>query len=429
MDHDGADISFDSSMSSVSASASASSSRSLFVTDDNVATLSFSDVAHNHSCTFKTNHDTNDISTVALDKRTKVPNALFRGKSNLQTYTISFPSSQEIGLQFVQVPISKSVLYHHDPFLASRNLKKENRIRCFSDGAALDLAVVNEHEDRLESKNLSSTFATSRNGSAGVGQKSIRNVGQPFGGLTHSKSFPHHHTNKSSSFTIVENMFGFHSKMHKSKDDDAKVKHRPDHSTTCSNTAIVVSDFEGFDTSSYVRPTIGARLIAINDQSLLEGQWTVEKVTAVLKDIKAQSHGANIVDRDIVLTFRNDPINGKLPKKIKILEEQNTCERTLVLEKEDSIQTDHCQQDNCKPGMDESFHVSSQDCKNAKVSTGVSSPVHTGPSKDGKDKKNSLSFFNLDSFTSKKDNDNFMSFFGITITKQSDSNSKLTSKN
>lgn len=415
-DGNGVDVSFNSLESSSSSSLS-SSSRSLFVTDDNVATLSFSDAIHNDDAgTATASNSRTELNTLdKMNSKMSNPLLLCRSKSNLQTYTISFPSSREIGLQFVQVPLSSSP---RDSMLTLRRQKKDNRTRCFSDGATLDLAVVNEHEERLESKSLFSTL-THRHGTTGIRNKKELSSDGLF---THSKSFPshhHHNTNKSSSFTIVENMFsGFHSKSHKLKDDNDNLKHRSDHhSTTCcsSKAAILVADFQGFNTSLHIRPTVGARLIAINDQSLLEGQWTVEKVTATLKDIKAQNHEANNDDCDIVLTFRNDPISGKLPKKT-LEEHKKPSEITVVPEKEDIVNTDH-KQDSCKTSIDESSsHVSIRD--------GTELEDSTNPSKDGKDKKSSLSFFNLDSFTPRKDHDNLMSFFGITITKQSDNKSK-----
>eukprot|EP00979_Chaetoceros_neogracilis_P015587 scaffold6191_cov113-Chaetoceros_neogracile.AAC.1 len=57
--------------------------------------------------------------------------------------------------------------------------------------------------------------------------------------------------------------------------------------SSTAQSAILVQDFQGFDTSTNVRPTVGARLIAINDQSLLQGSWTLEIVINLLEGQRA----------------------------------------------------------------------------------------------------------------------------------------------
>jgi len=75
--------------------------------------------------------------------------------------------------------------------------------------------------------------------------------------------------------------------------------------------AFLVKDFQGFDTSLNVRPTLGARLIAIDGILVTEGRWSMEKVLKILSENQED-------DGKVVLTFRNDPLNKEQKKILEI---------------------------------------------------------------------------------------------------------------
>uniref|UniRef100_A0A7S3PZM9 PDZ domain-containing protein n=1 Tax=Chaetoceros debilis TaxID=122233 RepID=A0A7S3PZM9_9STRA len=77
----------------------------------------------------------------------------------------------------------------------------------------------------------------------------------------------------------------------------------------------LVKDFQGFDTSLNVRPTLGARLIAIDGILVTEGKWSMEKVLKILSEKG---------DGKVVLTFRSDPLNKEQKKKLEIGCESDT---------------------------------------------------------------------------------------------------------
>ena len=74
---------------------------------------------------------------------------------------------------------------------------------------------------------------------------------------------------------------------------------------------ISVRDLDGFDTSLNVRPTIGARLIAMHDQSLLDGHFPLAEVSEYLDKCKklVGKIWRTKQNRRIKLTFRNDPLS------------------------------------------------------------------------------------------------------------------------
>ena len=80
---------------------------------------------------------------------------------------------------------------------------------------------------------------------------------------------------------------------------------------------ISVRDLDGFDTSLNVRPTIGARLIAMHDQSLLDGHFPLAEVSEYLDKCKklVGKIWRTKQNRRIKLTFRNDPLS-KSQKKL-----------------------------------------------------------------------------------------------------------------
>lgn len=373
------DISFDSSASAVSASSCRS-----FVTEEIDPTLKLSDVV-NIPVVQDMDHEKDSLH---FFDRT---NPSFKSIGTTHPYSISFPSSRPIGLQFIEVPTSREC----DSSSGSLHWESENRKRSFSDGATLELSVVNEHEEEKAVGHksgwvpLTTMYKARKAGSSGTD-------------LFHSKSFPHHrHTMKRSSFAVVENILGLHGprlKDHSHQDRGSSYK----------STAILVQDFDGFDTSLHVRPTIGARLVAINNQSLLEGQWTLAKVQHVLEDLTTDHDETENVTNEIILTFRNDSIS-KIQSKFLARENPNpTCidEREIGIKEEDATQ--------CAPKI-----AKEQSSKKTESSDDVIGPVHTRTSNNSNKEKNPFSFFSFDGLSTKKD-DKALTFFGITITKQTD---------
>ena len=344
-----------------------SSSRSL-VTDDAIATVRFADpfaaspLNKNHIGIHAGNDDVNinvkakvntkggkdkfkkSISFDAIGQRsraslnaTPAPSQESSQISHLQAYTLSFPRSREIGLQFVDVPI---------PILGSgssnsnSNLKTSSlapsvgtRNRAFSDSSVLKhLSVVDECQESTPAKSnvqispsraSKSMFASpdrsilkarafSSPGSFSVKEKSKFTMDNVFGIQTLKKK------QNESKFTM-ENFFGIQTP--KKKQDDACARAYAEspcangNSSTCERSqqnAILVKDFQGFDASLNIRPAVGARLIAINDLSLLEGKWALQKVKNFLEGQRLSISQSN---NDIKLTFRNDVVGNHCQEK------------------------------------------------------------------------------------------------------------------
>jgi len=338
-----------------------SSSRSL-VTDDAIATVRFTDpfaASHlnkNHIGIHAGDDDVNikvnakggkdkfkkSISFDAIDERshassnaTPAPLQESSQSSHLQAYTLSFPRSREIGLQFVDVPIP---IPGSGCSNSNSNLKASSlapsvgiRNRAFSDSSVLKhLSVVDECQEITPAKSnvqlsppraSKSMFASpdrsilkafSSPGSLPIKGKSKFTMDNFFGIQTPKKK------QDESKFTM-EKFFGIQTP--KNKQDDAGAKAHAesacanDSSSTCERSqqnAILVKDFQGFDTSLNIRPTVGARLIAINNLSLLEGQWTLRKVKNFLEGQRSSMGQSNY---DIKLTLWNDPVGKDCQKR------------------------------------------------------------------------------------------------------------------
>ena len=332
-------VSFDSSMS-------AGSSRSL-VTDDAAPTVRFFDTASIGATGEAIGNDAGDGDAqgghTTSTTGTHRPHVSFKSLSS--SYTLSFPCSKEIGLQFVQVPSSSppplpnvnvNVNVRSSSFIASGNL---NRNRAFSDSAVLvgynavlDLSVVDESTATTDKVVPSITHGKSDRGmfksmsSPGrtqlqqiKGSKNTFKIDNIFGMNNFSKPPPPPPSSSSSASA---------SSAEKASRDSGHVtdKDSNDIVSNSQQNSFLVRDFQGFDTLLNVRPTIGARLIAIDDQSLLEGHWTLGKVTEHLQQRHTSSDGGGDGDGDggdvllvdeeeIMLTFRNDPL-GKAQKKL-----------------------------------------------------------------------------------------------------------------
>jgi len=177
-----------------------------------------------------------------------------------------------------------------------------NRRRAFSDGAALNLGIVNESEES-------------------VGTSIDYRCGIP---LSPGRA------SKKSSFSM-DKLFGTKSKR-LSTDDDAAKSTNTD-SDAVSDPMILVRDLEGFDTSQNVRPTIGARLIAIDDQCLTGAEWTLDKTLQYLQEQRKNGEMTK-------LTFRNEPLSKSQKKLLESRDER----KPTTQEKEDNSLKDGGQQ-------------------------------------------------------------------------------------
>jgi hypothetical protein len=94
-------------------------------------------------------------------------------------------------------------------------------------------------------------------------------------------------------------------------------------------TAFAVSGFRGFDTdTTNVKPTLGARLIGINGESV-DSKWTLEELYCALSDT-SQSSNTNKSNhkKATKLTFRNEAWNKEQTKELKAASQQVNKEAT-----------------------------------------------------------------------------------------------------
>ena len=398
-----------------------SPSRSL-VTDDAIATVRFVDpfaASHlnsNHMGIGAGNDDANDnanakggadkfkksVSFDAIDQRsraslnvTPAPSRPSSHSSHLQTYTLSFPRSREIGLQFtdVSIPIPAS----GSSSTSNRNLKTSSlapsvgtRNRASSDSSVLNLSVVDECQEIISAK--SNVMRSPPRASKSMFGSPDTNMFKAFSSPGRSSSIK-----EKSIFTTMENMFGIQTPKKKKDHAGTKLESPRANDSSSQQTAILVKDFQGFDTSLNIRPAVGARLIAINNLSLLEGKWTLQKMTNFLEGQRSLTGQSN---NDIKLTFRNDPV-GKIFQK-KGMEE--TASARVV----------------------HGGTIAVIDAPSPKVTKKVamSSPVKsirlpkiTLPTTQRTSDKKSKPFFNVANLGGKSSNgDDSASFFGFTIT-------------
>lgn len=275
------------------------SSRS-YITDDAIATLRFTDVmvcnGNDDAIDSCDNiHETGGAASFmdnGIDhekSHSTRPHINVSYKNQSSSYTLSFPCSKEIGIQLVEVP---STITRIQNSVASGG----NRRRAFSDGAVLDLDVVDESK---ESKlTVSSRSAGSCNK---IDEEDVCDKTQP---KMRPPPLSPGHMSKKSAFSM-DKIFGVKSKK-KQRNDEKELSSCPGPGPAAQ--MILVRDLEGFDTSLNVRPTIGARLIAIDSQSLLGGQWTLQKATEYLEERKKKVEVTKI-------TFRNDLLT-KAQKKL-----------------------------------------------------------------------------------------------------------------
>ncbi len=205
-----------------------------------------------------------------------------------QPYTLTLPQDK-IGLQFLQVELSsvksmngseyrQQIATHHGlmPKNMSFGNSTGNRYRAFSDGCALDLSVLEEDSEEI-TKDKKTSLCDMK-----ISSKKVYGDGR-------RKMPKAHHTFK------IDQIF----KLKESLSSDKNLGSNRNQKQS----AFLVQDFQGFDTSLNVRPTLGARLIAIHDKSLLEGEWTMKKVLKYLENVNGKGNGS------IELTFRNDPLD------------------------------------------------------------------------------------------------------------------------
>ena len=229
-----------------------------------------------------------------VDKKTSTRHSNLSFKSQSQSYTLSFPPSNDIGLQFVEVP--STISSHH---LQSTGSFGSNRRRAYSDGATLNLGIVHEGAEIMSTNKIDEISTCTQRSTSKISPR-CQNEERPF---------------------TMETTFGTKiTKLGKeSASDVVRVNgsKRVGQSNSCSflnvHSMILVRDLDGFDTSLNVRPTIGARLIAMNDQSLLDGHFPLAKVSEYLDKCKLEKSGEQ--NRSIKLTFRNDPLS-KSQKKL-----------------------------------------------------------------------------------------------------------------
>jgi CII-binding regulator of phage lambda lysogenization HflD len=431
-------------------------SRSL-VTDHAGATVRFLDrgvtrTLDGKKCAADKNKEKGD--TVTAINTTILP--LVSYKSHGQSYTLSFPRSQEIGLQFVQVPVASTLAQGNHAIMAMGN-----RNRAFSDSSVF-LSKVDESEEvkmkvtsqrtttvptataiekatETATETETETIVTNAPPSPRIPNNLFGILGDtPERGILKSFSSPGSLSKKPKSVFTMENLFGITPKKSadvavpilESMDNDADTD-GSDSSTAQS--AILVQDFQGFDTSTNVRPTVGARLIAINDQSLLQGSWTLEIVTNLLERQRAtgeRNHG-------IRLMFRNDPLD-KLQKKSleksciidakggsgsgSCLDPIKAPEKLIRMPKipQMSLPTSPKTNDKkSKPFFNVLKGKNNNEDDLTRANDKISKPFFNVSNPRTKDKK-SKPFFNIGS----NEDDDTISFFGITITKQLDKKSK-----
>jgi len=147
----------------------------------------------------------------------------------------------------------------------------------------------------------------------------------------------------------------------------------------------VVSGFKGFDTTLNKKPAIGDQLIAIGNETLLDGNWSIDDMKQAIEQMS--SSPPTDASGSFTMTFRNDPCIKS--QKIALDKAMNAVENRELITDESSVKFSSVnktitKKDKSKPSFFELFKSSS-------------SSDATSLSQVGKEKKPSLSFFALTS--------------------------------
>ncbi len=278
-----------------------SSSSKSFFTDESISTIRFKDTDV-LGCSYDTMMGDTGNSDECKDQDDAIERHNNRASYMVQSpsYSLSFPSAKDIGMQFVEV--KTSILNHSK---SSTSLIGGNRRRSFSDGAVLDLTVVGKVKECKKRQNVLSPSCSSRS----CDKICEENVSDEPLSSQIVKLQPL--SPRKSSFSM-DKMFGNYSKKNNLNEKDSKSS-QPG---SVAQNMILVRELEGFDTAINVRPTIGARLIAIDDQSLLSGHWTLGKAMEYLQ-------GQRKKNESIKLMFRNEPLNKTQKKSLDQFDASN----------------------------------------------------------------------------------------------------------
>jgi hypothetical protein len=268
------------------------------------------------------NDETNDFgtNTSGISSNTK---------QSAMTYTLQFPIGEDIGLQFkaINIDVDRGQSQNHnnnnhDAIAISeestQNHAKQlvqplvsiNRSRSFSDSTAV---LKNR---RSKAKLI--TFDSNDNNN----QTQQQPQQQPHQQTSKTTAIHPSNSKPGNIFGNILSHFDNYQAPQKKKGTNTNKSKKTNEimRTREKNEAIFVYDFKGFDTSTNVRPTLGARLIAIDDESLLphlsSKTWTVSDVhDYILKRNIKSSESKNEEEtesdgtkekRTFTLTFRND---------------------------------------------------------------------------------------------------------------------------
>ena len=116
-------------------------------------------------------------------------------------------------------------------------------------------------------------------------------------GVLHCRSIPENQAQMSKqivSKTKIDKMF--HTLIDRAEPSHSKLTNK-----VTNGYAFLVSGVKGFDTKMNIRPTIGAKLVAINDDNfIMRSDWTIDDLSCYLD--------ANQAGKELSLTFRNEAV-------------------------------------------------------------------------------------------------------------------------
>ena len=306
---------------------STKSSRSL-VTDENLPTLRVD--VNNTSLSLPSLDGDNKRSegnisydSIALALCSSIPSieSPFDNSSCLKTYTLSFPLGIDIGLQFKEITIPKKEEHPSILRTTEKQNKNEkgggreaknsffNRSRSFSDNSARMKGFKSKKGTQsiisaslLTTDDLSNNNDTEKSLEDPVPTKPTTNIFENI--------FSHFDNSLTPQKQYVQTSVTEQPFENESKEDVLD-------QTTIN--AIILSDLQGCHSSLNGRPTLGSRLIAINDESLLSStkMWTIDDVNKriynVVMNVKQDESDDQMTPTSLTLTFRNDP----LPQDVK----------------------------------------------------------------------------------------------------------------
>lgn len=186
-------------------------------------------------------------------------------------YKLTFPSGRKTGLQFQKVPLEVCASI-------GKKKRKVGVSGLLSNAMKDETAEAKEDGDGVVTASSSAADANSKSNSTG--------------------------------FILDLSFLARHDDSDHTLDAGAAEGNRDD-GAAAPEYAFLVCGFKGFNSSLNDRPTVGARLVAVDEESLEERRWTLEEVGAAMRVRATTCSPGGSLPSTFTMSFRDDPLSKR----------------------------------------------------------------------------------------------------------------------